>query len=547
MKFLRKYLLLAFLMLGFIGSSSFVAENYFEISKNLEIFTNAYNLLSNNYVDELDNEKMIEAGMKGMLSSLDPYNAFYPEKDEESYTMQISGEYGGIGASIRTIDDYVIIMEPYEGSPSQKIGLKAGDKISKINGVSFKGKKTDDVSNALRGKPKTTVEVEVINPVTGDTQTFTIERETIKIKSVPHYSLMDEGVGYIYLANFRTDCSKEVKTALKNLIEEQKASSIILDLRDNPGGLLNEAINIAGLFLPKGSEIVSTKGKNDNHKRTENTRYHPLDTEIPLVVMVNENSASASEIVSGAIQDYDRGIVVGASTFGKGLVQTTRMMEYNSRLKLTTSKYYLPSGRCIQAIDYSGRYKDGVESVPDSLRTEFKTKKGRLVYDAGGIDPDVTSKSREFSSILYGLVTQNHIFDFATEYAHKHPTIASPSKFTISDEAYENFKSFIAKRDFTYDSQSEHVIKQIKLKAEKDGFSEKILTQIDALEKGIIAEKLDDLEDFKAQIKYYLQEEIISRYYYQSGAIQSAIHNDPYIKQSKQLLTDLTEYKAILN
>lgn len=529
----------SFLLFSFGG-------NQFEIQKNIQLFTDIYKLLNANYVDELNSDELIKDGINGMLSSLDPYNAYYPEENVDAYKMQISGEYGGVGSTIRVKDDYVIIAEPYENSPAQKAGLKAGDKISKIDGVSYKGKTTDDVSNTLRGKPNTQIEVELIDGITNETRKVTIKREQIKLKSVPHFGMLPNKTGYIYLMGFRTDCGEEVKEAFINL-KNDGAERVILDLRDNPGGLLNEAVNVANVFLPKGVEIVSTKGKKDDFRSSEKTRYQPVDTEMPLVVLVSRNSASASEIVSGAIQDFDRGVVVGSSTFGKGLVQTTRELPFNSRLKMTTAKYYLPSGRCIQAVDYSGRYKDGgAEKISDSLRTEFFTKNKRPVYDAGGIDPDVEVEPEAFKTILVSLIQQDHIFDFVSKFVSENPTIPAIEDFKITDAIYNDFTQFLSKREHDYDTQSEKIAEDLERKAEKEEFSDALQAKVFELNRKIRADKSDDIQVFKEEISFYIRQEIATRYYFQSGAIAASLTGDPAIEKATALLNNTNEYKQIL-
>ncbi len=534
---------------GIVASSLLLFSfggNQFEIQKNLQIFTDIYKLLNANYVDELDSDKLVKDGIKGMLSSLDPYNTYYPEENVDAYRMQISGEYGGVGSTIRKRDDYVIIAEPYEDSPAQRAGLKAGDKISKIDGVSFKGKTTDDVSNTLRGKPNTSIDVELIDPITNSSRKVTITREQIKLKSVPHFGMMENKTGYIYLMGFRTNCGKEVQEAMLSL-KEQGAERVILDLRDNPGGLLNEAVNVANVFLPKGTEIVSTKGRKDDFRSSEKTRYQAVDTEIPLVVLVSPNSASASEIVSGAIQDYDRGVVIGSTTFGKGLVQTTKELPYNSRLKMTTAKYYLPSGRCVQARDYSGKYKDGgADKIADSLRTVFYTKNKRKVYDAGGVNPDVEVNPEEFNNILASLIRQDHIFDFVTEFVSKNPSIPPIENFKINDAIYNDFVQFLGKREHDYATISEKIAVKLAENAEKDEFSENVSTQIAALKDKIANDKNDDIQVFKKDISFYLRQEIATRYYYQSGSIKAALTDDPAIEKALALLGNPSEYQTVL-
>ena len=536
------------LLIGLIAvsgiSMSFMSNNYFEISKNLDLFATLYKELNTYYVDELDSEELMRTGINAMLKSLDPYTSFYTEEDMEGYNMQISGKYGGIGAMIKTQGDFVIISEPYEDFPAHKAGLIAGDIIVEIDGVSFKGKNSEDVSNTLRGAPGTKVNLTIEKPSTGERVKKTLVREEIKIKSVPYYGVIDE-VGYVVLHSFTNHCSDDLKIALKEL-KKENPKGIILDLRSNPGGLLQEAVNVSNLFIDKNKEIVTTKGKGNSIDKPFKTRKSAFDSEIPLAILTNDRSASASEIVSGVIQDYDRGVIVGERTFGKGLVQSTKDVGYNSKLKLTTAKYYLPSGRCIQAIDYSGKYKDGAEKIPDSLRTVYKTTNGRKVYDAGGVDPDIEVESEELKDLTVSLFMKQHFFDYATEFVAKNPSIETPDKFSISDANFDEFVKYLSDKDYDYTTESEELLEKLKETAEKEQLFDDLKDDITSLETKIKHDKEKDLYKYKDQLKEYLESEIVTRYYNQKGRIQASLDDDPFVLEAIKILKNPTDYQKLL-
>ncbi|MBT3207409.1 MAG: S41 family peptidase [Bacteroidetes bacterium] len=519
----------------------------FEIVKNLDIYYTLFRELNLIYVDETDAGKLVKTSIDQMLKSLDPYTVYIPESKLEDYKFMTTGQYGGIGALIRNSGDFTLIAEPYEDSPAMKAGLKAGDIIIEVDKKSIKGKDSDEISEVLKGQPNTPVDLLIERPGEENKFTKTLIREEIKIKSVPYFDMLNEEIGYISLSQFTMNCSNDVKEALIDLKENRNAKSIILDLRSNPGGLLMEAVKIANLFVEKDQEIVSTKGKVKQWNKTYKSTMPAYDSEIPIIVLVNSGSASASEIVSGAIQDLDRGVIVGQRTFGKGLVQATRDLSYNSKLKVTTAKYYIPSGRCIQALDYSNRNDDGsVGKIADSIITQFSTKNGRKVYDGGGIMPDIITEPKTISNISISLVLKNHIFDFATQYCLKHDSIVSAKDFVFADKDYEDFKNYISDKDFDYESNSEYNFNKLKKIAEQEKYFDMAKEEFDALYEKIRHDKNKDLQIFKDELIEILSEEIVSRYYYQKGRIQKSFEYDNDIKKAISLLGDNDEYNKIL-
>ncbi len=537
----------AVLIASTILSTAFVKSNLFEITKNLEVFVNVFRELNAYYVDDIDPDKFVRSGIDAMLGSLDPYTSFISEEDMAGYKMQTTGKYGGVGALIRKGDDYVIIAEPYEGFPAHDADLRAGDKIIKIEGKSVKGKTTDDISKLLKGTPGTNVKMSIERYGAGKTMEKTIKREEIKINSVPYAGMVNNKTAYFRLNTFTENCSEELINALDKLKENGKVESVILDLRGNPGGLLNEAINVANIFIPKKELVVSTKGRKQESDKDYKTSKEPIDTDIPLAVLIDRGSASASEIVAGVVQDLDRGVVIGQRSYGKGLVQTTKNIGYNSKVKLTTAKYYLPSGRCIQSIDYSGGYNDNLGKIPDSLRTAFKTKKGRTVYDAGGVDPDIDSETELFGNITRSLLMKQLIFDYATEYREKNASIPTPDKFELTDADYADFVKFLGSKDYDYVTESEQLLKDLKESAEKDKYYDAIKGEIDELEAKIKHDKQKDLDKFKTQIKQLLEYEIVLRYHFQKGEIQETLEDDPDVKEALRIIENTAEYNKILS
>lgn len=543
-KILATAIFIAVLSFGFISSS----EKDFKIAKNLDIFVTLFREINNLYVDDIDPEEIIESGINGMLKSLDPYTNFIPEKDVDEFKFMTTGKYGGIGALIRKAGSYTMVSEPYEGFPAQKAGLIAGDTIISIDGFSTKDKNISDVSELLKGTPNTEVELRIKRLGTDSIIKKSFMRQQVSIANVPYYGMLpNEKIGYIVLSNFMKGAAKEVKEAFKDL-ESQGAQAVILDLRGNPGGLLNEAVDIANIWIPKNQEIVSTRGKVTQWDKSYKTQNQPIDTVMPLAVLVNRGSASASEIVSGSLQDLDRAIIIGQKTFGKGLVQTTRPLSYNTHLKVTTAKYYIPSGRCIQALDYSNRNADGsVGHIPDSLISEFKTVNGRSVFDGGGIDPDIKMKNEEPGNITLELYAKNFIFDFATEYAYKHKSILLAPDFEINDDIYSEFKQFLADKKFEYSTMSSEKLTELIKTSKREGYYEVIEDELDGLKDKLHGNREKDLETFGVEIKELLRDEIVSRYYYQKGRIMANLQDDHEVKKAVDLLNDGQAVAKILH
>ena len=522
-------------------------DNYFEIAKNLDIFTSLYKELNTYYVDETDPGKLMKKGIDAMLKSLDPYTTYIPESEIEDFRFMTTGQYGGIGAIITKRGDYVFISEPYEGFPAQKAGLMAGDKILEINGVSAKGKTTEDVSKVLKGQPNTSVTLLMERKNQDKPFEVSFDREKVTVKSVPYSGFVADGIGYIKLRSFTRNCGKDIKKALVNLKKEQELKGLILDLRGNPGGLLNESVNISNIFVEGGEEIVSTKGKIKEWEKVYKATQKAEDTKTPLVVLINQSSASASEIVSGVMQDLDRGVIIGSRSFGKGLVQQSRKLSYNTQLKVTIAKYYTPSGRCIQALDYSNRNKDGsVGKIQDSLKTAFKTKNGRTVYDGGGIEPDIEVEQEKIGNITISLIRKRLIFDYATDYRFSHDSIASADKFQFSDENFVDFQSFLSDKEYEYTTETEDVVEKLKKIAEEEFYFKEIATEYNALIAKLEVNKKDDLNKFKSEIKELITSEIVSRYYYQKGRIIATLQFDKDVEEAIKVLKDKKRYDNIL-
>ena len=541
----RKLKIIIISLVVLISSFSFT-DSYFEVAKNLDIFTTVYRELNNYYVDETDPGKLMKTAIDKMLKSLDPYTNYIPESEIEDFKFMTTGQYGGIGAVITKRKDFVFISEPYEGFPAQKAGLMAGDKILKIDGESAKGKNTEEVSKALKGQPNTEVELLIERPYEEKAFTVNFKRQKISVKSVPFYSFIDDGIGYIRLRSFTRDCSQDVKNALLELKKKGELRGLILDLRNNPGGLLNESVSIVNLFVEKGQEVVSTKGKIKSWDKIYKAYKAPVDLKTPIIVLINQSSASASEIVAGAIQDLDRGVVIGQRSFGKGLVQQTKKLSYNAQLKLTVAKYYIPSGRCIQALDYSNRNDDGsVGKVPDSLMTAFKTKNGRTVFDGGGIKPDIQVEQDDLSNLIISLIRERLFFDYATLYKYKNSSI--DSIFRISDNDFASFKDFLSDKSYDYKTETEKAIEALKTTSEKENYFNLLQPQYIDLFDEFELNKKNDLDRNKQIINEILSEEISSRYFYQEGRIRTSIEYDKEIKEAIKHLKQKDLYNSILS
>ncbi|HLP50893.1 MAG TPA: S41 family peptidase [Chitinophagales bacterium] len=548
---LKKYLVIsAIVLVAFVPIAFTTSPSYFEMTKNLDIFTTLYKELNTYYVDTLNPEKLMHSGITEMLNSLDPYTDYIPEEDMDDYRQQTTGRYGGIGAVIGTRGDWVTVTEPYEGFPADKAGLRAGDKIIEVNGKSAKSYRTDQVSAMLKGKPGTEVLVKFMRLMADGSETemsVKMVREEIKIKNVPYYGMVDEKVGYIHLSSFTDRAGAEVKNALLALQSKHKLEGVILDLRGNPGGLLNEAINVANVFVDKNIDIVFTKGKIEEWNKNFPSINDPVDLKIPVVVLADGGSASAAEIVSGSLQDLDRAVVLGQKTFGKGLVQSTRSLPFNAKLKVTTAKYYIPSGRCIQAIDYAERNEDGsVKRIPDSLKVAFKTKNGRTVYDGGGIDPDIAIEPERLAPITISLLTKSLISDYANEYRAKHEKIGPAKSFDLGDAGYADFIAWAAKKEYDYTTRSEKILEGLKASAEKEKYYDAIKDDYEAMKKTMMHDKQRDLEKEKPQIKSMLEEEIVSRYYLNTGRTEASFKSDKELKKAIEILKDGKKVTEIL-
>lgn len=547
--FLKKirwyYVLIA---VGVIGLFSFnnAGTNYFEISKNLDIFATLFREVNTYYVDDVDAGKLMKKAIDEMLESLDPYTNYISEAEAEDFRFQMTGQYGGIGSLVGTKGDFVVITEPYEGYPAHKADLRAGDVLLEIEGKSTKNKTTSDISKLLKGQPGTQLKLLIRREGEGDL-VKTLTREEIQLKNVPYHGMITENTGYIRLASFTQNAGKEVHDALVDLKKNPALQNVILDVRGNPGGLLHESINIVNVFVNQGLEVVSTKGKVQEWDKSYKALNQPVDNMIPLVILTNRGSASASEIVSGGIQDLDRGVVIGQKTFGKGLVQSTRPLTYNSQLKVTTAKYYTPSGRCIQALDYTHRNADGsVGSVPDSLKKEFKTRNGRKVFDGGGVDPDIATKQYQYSKIAESLIVNQLVFDYATQYRIKHATIAPARQFALTDADFTDFKSFIANKKYDYQTASEKALEDFKKKAEDEKYFDAVKGQYEQLKQNLGHDKQADLDKNKAEILELMEAEIAKRYYFQKAQYEMAFKHDDDVQEALKLFADKDRYKNIL-
>lgn len=542
-----KMILILFIILTTGVSTGFLVSQEtrdFRIAKNLEIFLNLFKELNTFYVDEINPDKIVKSGIDNMLRTLDPYTVYFPEADADEFKILTTGKYGGIGSLIRSGGDFTVVSEVYRGFPADLAGIKAGDILKKVDGTSLKGLTTDKVSEKLKGNPGTPINVTIER--SGKDTDYSLKREKIAIPAVPYYGMLDEKTGYIRFKSFTQNCIDEVKNALVSL-KKNNPEQIILDLRGNPGGLLTEAVEIVNLFVGPGNEVVSTKGKIKQYDEVFKTTKAAVDEKIPLAVLINRGSASASEIVAGAIQDLDRGVVIGQRSYGKGLVQITRPLNYNTQLKVTTAKYYIPSGRCIQAHNFSNPNEDGSAGIiPDSLISEFKTKNGRTVRDGGGITPDIEVLPETLSQISAELFLRNFVFDFGTQYYWSHPDIKSPEQFSFTDKDYSDFRDMLIKRNFSYKTETEESFNELVTIAKKEKYYDLHKEQFTTLEKDLTHSMDTDLELFRKEITSLLEDEIISRYFYEEGALKRSVRKDEQVLKAREILNNKNQYSSIL-
>jgi len=543
----RKKLIVVALVIVSGTLFAFTIGNEFQLSKNLEIYFSVIRNLNQHYVDGINPDKLIKKSIDAMLEDLDPYTTFIPEDEVSDLQFITTGKYGGIGSSIRMKGEYVMIAEPYENTPACKAGLKAGDLIVAIDGVSTKDKNSSDVSSLLKGTPGTDLEITVKRHGKENNLKFIVTRQEIAIPTIQYYDMLTDSIGYINLSGFKSNSINEFIDAYNHLKENDNFSSLVIDLRGNLGGLLNQSVEIANLFIDKDELIVYTKGRDEDSMKEYKTISKPLDTKIPIVFLTSRSSASASEILAGSFQDLDRGVIVGQRTFGKGLVQKTMPMSYNTILKVTSAKYYIPSGRCVQAIDFSHRNDDGsVGLIPDSLISEFKTRNGRIVKDGGGVTPDIVVTPEYLSKFSVELLRQDIIFDYVTEFCAENETIPATADFNISDSEYEKFVAFAKKKDFSFETETEKEIEKVIEIAKKEKYYEKSKEIFDKLKGKFSAEVFQDFYTFKEEISQMLKQEIVTRYYYRAGLIEASVSEDKTVHEAIRLLRNPQEYKKIL-
>jgi carboxyl-terminal processing protease len=542
-----RFIIIAAILITAVTSAAFLSTQEtrdFRIAKNLDIFFTLFRELNTFYVDDLNPDKLVKTGIDNMLKSLDPYTVYYPESEGDEVAFMTTGKYGGIGSLVRGSGDYVVVSLVYKGFPADVAGIRPGDILKKADGVSLKGFPTEKVSEKLKGNPGTVINLTIER--NGVEMEIPVKREKIAVPPVPYYGMLDENTGYIRFTNFTQDCSEDVKNALVAL-KAKNPRQIILDLRGNPGGLLTEAVDIVNLFVGPGNEIVKTKGKVEQFDETFKTTHAAVDETIPLAVIINRGSASASEIVAGAIQDLDRGIIVGQRSYGKGLVQITRPLSYNTQLKITTAKYYIPSGRCIQALDFSHPNEDGsVGIIPDSLISEFRTKNGRIVKDGGGIKPDIEVVPVQLSQVAAELYLRNYIFDFASRYYWTHPAVKSLSQFSFTDQDYNEFRNFLESRKFSYRTNTEESLSELIANAKKEKYYDLHKDLFTSLEKELDHTLDQDLVTFRTEITDLLEEEIISRYFYEEGSIEWSLKTDEQVMKAIEILNNRNNYNSIL-
>ncbi|GAB3021568.1 S41 family peptidase [Spirosoma pulveris] len=549
MRFSKRLTLLASsaLVAGGIGFFSFKTDDrFFEIARNLDIYATLFKELNLYYVDEVNPNRMVKTSIDAMLKALDPYTNFFAEDEIEDYMTMTTGRYNGIGALIGQRQGKSIVLMVYEGTPAEKSGLQIGDEVLKVDGVDLKSRKDADPGKLLKGQNNTAVKLTVRRFGQKDPLDLSVIRDVVKMTNVPYYGMVSDEVGYIDLKDFTATASREVRTAYQEL-KGKGMKKLILDVRENPGGLLNMAIDISNIFIPKDSEVVTTKGKVTEWNKTYTAMNPPLDLDIPIVVLTNSHSASAAEIVSGVIQDYDRGVLIGQRTYGKGLVQTTRELSFNTKLKITTAKYYIPSGRCIQAIDYSHRNADGsVGKIPDSLKTAFKTKAGRVVYDGGGVLPDIVVEAQTPSPVALSLTNKGLIFDYAVKYRHEHATIKPAREFRLTDAEYSEFTKWLSDKEYDYTTQVEKDLGTLEASARKEKYFDQIQDQLKSLKTKMSHSKDADLNTFKHELKTLLEQEIAGHYYLQKGLKEASFATDPEMKAALDLFKDMNRYGTIL-
>ena len=539
-----RYLLTAVIAASAAALLTFAARNDFGLGRNMEITVNMMRELSLGYVDPVDPDKLMEGAAEGMVSDLDPYTEFIPEDQMSNFELLTTGKYGGVGSLIRKKGDWVTIAQPYKGSPADRAGLKIGDKILAIDGKDAKGFTTEQVSSRLKGDPGSKVRV-TVEHLTGGTETVTLQRERIAIPGIPYAGWVDEGIGYIRHSDFTEGCYEDMRAAIERLRSEGELKGLILDYRSNGGGIMQEAVKILGMFVPKGTEVVSTKGRTEDSRRVYRTESEPILPDLPLAVLVNGNSASASEIVTGALQDLDRAVIIGQRSYGKGLVQTPRPLGYNAMLKLTTAKYYIPSGRCIQAIDYSHSQEGTVRSVPDSLISEYTTRAGRKVYDGGGIMPDIRTEPEYISRFAMTLYALGFIEDFVDEYMQEHHTDTIDNRtFSITDADYDAFVKFMEGKEVPYESETRRVLKVLKEAAENDLYSD-LAQEITAIEGDLKDDTQTNLHTYRKEIAETINNDIVLRHSYQAGVIEHNLGDDTEVLRATEVLENPTEYQEI--
>ena len=521
-------------------------KDLFEISKNIRLMTGVYDKLNTYYVDEPQPGELMKTGIDAMLKSLDPYTVYIPQSKIEDYRYMTTGQYGGIGSLIQSHGQYIIISEPYLGSPAQKAGLKAGDILLEVDGTDVKGKTVSDMSLFLKGGPNTELKIKFQRDK--EVKEVTFKREEIKIPDVPFFGMMDEKTGYVKLNSFTQTASQEVGAAIHKMRDSSNMTQLVFDLRGNGGGLLHEAVNIVNFFVPKGELVVYTKGRLEETNRNYKTSNNPFDVNMPVVVLIDDHSASASEIVSGSLQDLDRAVIIGERSYGKGLVQQTKELEFGSMVKLTVAKYYTPSGRCIQKLDYSHRDENGqVTEVADSLIASFKTKNGRIVMDGRGVDPDIEIEAEYLSLLTQELIIGHHIFNFATSYERSHPKIAKAKDFRLSKEEYQSFLDYLKDKNIDYTTTSKKMLEDLKKTAKDEKYLKDSEKEFEALMQKLTPNLATDLERYKPEISELIENEIVSRYFYSQGRVENALAQDEYLQEALKVLNDSARYNKILS